>query len=85
MASSASGRAESVSDHMWKLWLALDMPDLDLRVLTFLGSHRKYSGRKVWLRAMVWLSYTAADSVTSFAIGIISHSRNSEVEICRRT
>ncbi|KAK4837944.1 hypothetical protein QYF36_009720 [Acer negundo] len=40
-------------------------------LLTFLGNRRKYSN-KLWIRIVVWSAYITADSVATFALGILS-------------
>ena len=47
---------------------------LQLSLLHF-GSRRRYSV-KTWLRVFLWLSYLVADSVATFALGVISRNCN---------
>ncbi|KAK1575927.1 hypothetical protein Q3G72_009523 [Acer saccharum] len=61
---------------LWKEW------DLRLMVLfsftfqillNFLGNRRKYSN-KLWIRIVVWSAYITADSIATFALGILSNN-----------
>ncbi|KAK3220399.1 hypothetical protein Dsin_014369 [Dipteronia sinensis] len=60
-----------------KLWKELDLRvmvlfSLTLQVLLILlGNRRKYSN-KLWIRIVVWSAYITADSVATFALGILS-------------
>ncbi|TXG68419.1 hypothetical protein EZV62_003354 [Acer yangbiense] len=60
-----------------KLWKEWDLRVMVLFSLTFqiflifLGNRRKYSN-KLWIRIVVWSAYITADSVATFALGILS-------------
>ncbi|KAK1554464.1 hypothetical protein Q3G72_012506 [Acer saccharum] len=41
--------------------------------LIFLGNRRKYSN-KLWIRIVVWSAYITADSIATFALGILSNN-----------
>ncbi|KAI9160637.1 hypothetical protein LWI28_010189 [Acer negundo] len=59
---------------LWKEWDLQLMVLLSLTfqiLLTFLGNRRKYSN-KLWIRIVVWSAYITADSVATFALGILS-------------
>ncbi|KAL5757315.1 hypothetical protein ACOSP7_019926 [Xanthoceras sorbifolium] len=68
---------ELVPPGVRKLW-----KDWDLRVtilisliiqilLSFFGNRRK-NNQRPWIRGLVWSAYTAADSIATFALGILS-------------
>ena len=60
-----------------KLWKECDLRVMVLFSLTlqillnFLGNRRKYSNNS-WIRIVVWSAYITADSVATFALGILS-------------
>ncbi|TXG68267.1 hypothetical protein EZV62_003202 [Acer yangbiense] len=67
---------------LWKEWdlrLAVLISLFFHIILSILGNRRKYS-RKLWIRISVWSAYTAAESVTIFALGIISNNLSYKLE-----
>ncbi|KAK1553567.1 hypothetical protein Q3G72_000498 [Acer saccharum] len=59
---------------LWKEWdlRVMVLFSLTLQILlTFLGNRRKYSN-KLWIRIVVWSAYITADSIATFALGILS-------------
>ncbi|KAK3220385.1 hypothetical protein Dsin_014355 [Dipteronia sinensis] len=62
-----------------KLWKEWDLRvtvlfSLTLQIfLIFLGNRRKYSN-KLWIRIVVWSAYITADSIATFALGILSNN-----------
>ncbi|KAL5755514.1 hypothetical protein ACOSQ2_020260 [Xanthoceras sorbifolium] len=68
---------EEYSQSLRKLWKEWDLRvvvilSLTLQILlSLLGNRRKYS-KKLWIRVFVWSSYISADSVATFALGILS-------------
>ncbi|KAF7151607.1 hypothetical protein RHSIM_Rhsim02G0082000 [Rhododendron simsii] len=61
----------------WNLWevRALVLFSFSLQVaLVFCGSRRKYEYR-IWLRAILWLAYQAANWATNFSLNVLSHGQ----------
>ena len=59
---------------LWKEWdlRAMVLLSLTLQILlSILGNCRK-NNRKLWIRVVVWSAYIGADSVATFALGILS-------------
>ncbi|KAF8011372.1 hypothetical protein BT93_J1852 [Corymbia citriodora subsp. variegata] len=68
---------EGMSSHLKELWEEWELRTLVLLslafqvLLIFLGRHRKYRP-DVWLQALVWLCYLAADAAALYALGKIA-------------
>ncbi|KAL7241141.1 hypothetical protein ACSBR2_006715 [Camellia fascicularis] len=68
---------------LWDLWdiRVLVLVSLTLQIILFIfGNCRKYMSLK-WINIFVWLAYLGADSIATFALGNLSHTKwNHDVE-----
>ncbi|KAK1576131.1 hypothetical protein Q3G72_011176 [Acer saccharum] len=55
----------------WDLRLTILLSLIIQILLSFFGNRRK-NNQKPWIRGLVWSAYTAADSIATFALGILS-------------
>ncbi|KAK0597782.1 hypothetical protein LWI29_028535 [Acer saccharum] len=56
---------------LWKDW-DLRLTILLSLIIQILFGNRRKNNQKPWIRGLVWSAYTAADSIATFALGILS-------------
>ncbi|KAI9159644.1 hypothetical protein LWI28_000579 [Acer negundo] len=59
---------------LWREWdlRAMVLLSLTLQILLSILGNRRKNNRKLWIRVVVWSAYIGADSVATFALGILS-------------